>query len=62
MMLWVLSFSVLGSIPHSGELAKYHTKEECQQALVGIRQEYQSKNKKIAASCTQRSTVDNNKK
>lgn len=62
MFIWVLSFSVLGSIPHSGELAKYKTKEECQQALVSIQQEYQSKNKKIAASCHQRSTVDNSKR
>lgn len=52
-LIWVLSFSVLGPIPESGELAKFNTKIECQQALEQKRQEYKEKNKKVVGTCTQ---------
>lgn len=52
-LIWVLSFSVLGSVPESGELAKYKTREECEQARAQKREEYREKNKRIVASCHQ---------
>ena len=52
-LIWVLSFSVLGSVPESGEFAKYNTQAECEQARLQKREEYQAKNKKIVATCTQ---------
>lgn len=52
-LVWVLTFSVLGSTPENGELAKFNTKQECQEALKQKREEYKDKNKKIAGSCHQ---------
>jgi hypothetical protein len=52
-LIWVLSFSVLGSAPEYGEMAKYKTREECEQARVQKREEYQAKNKRIVATCHQ---------
>jgi hypothetical protein len=53
-LIWVLSFSVLGPVPESGEQAKYNTRAECEQARVQKREEYQAKNKRIVATCIQR--------
>ena len=52
-LIWVLSFSVLGPVPESGELAKYKTQAECEQAKIQKREEYQAQNKRIVASCHQ---------
>lgn len=52
-LIWVLSFSILGPIPESGELAKFKTKQECQQALEQKREEYKTKHQRIAGSCHQ---------
>lgn len=52
-LIWVLSFSVLGPTPESGELAKYKTKQECQEALNQKREEYKPKHKKVVGSCHQ---------
>ena len=57
-IIWVLSFSVIGTTPESGELAKFKTKQECQQALEQKRQEYKEKNKKVAGSCYQTTKSD----
>lgn len=51
--VWVLSFSVLGPVPESGEMAKYKTQAECEQAREIKREEYRAKNKRIVATCTQ---------
>ena len=50
-LIWVLSFSVLGPVPDSGELAKYKTQAECEQAKAQKREEYQAQKKRIVASC-----------
>ena len=50
-LIWVLSFSVLGPVPESGELAKYKTQAECEQAKAQKREEYQAQKKRIVASC-----------
>ena len=51
MLIWVLSFSVLGPVPEYGEQAKYKTREECEQARVQKREEFRAQNKQIVATC-----------
>ena len=50
--IWVLSFTVLGAVPKHGELAKYGTKAECEQALVGLKQEAQAQRQQLTGRCT----------
>ena len=50
-LIWVLSFSVLGPVPESGEQAKYKTQAECEQARIQKREEYQAQKKRIVATC-----------
>jgi hypothetical protein len=50
-LIWVLSFSVLGPVPESGEQAKYKTQEECRAAVVQKREEFRAQNKRIVATC-----------
>jgi hypothetical protein len=50
-LVWVLSFSVLGPVPESGEQAKFKTQQECQAALVQKREEFRAQNKRIVATC-----------
>jgi hypothetical protein len=50
-LIWVLTFSVLGPAPESGESPKYKTKQDCLQALEQKREEYKSKNKTVVGSC-----------
>ena len=50
-LIWVLSWSVLGPVPKSGEQAKYKTQEECEQARAQKQEEFRSQNKKIVARC-----------
>ena len=50
-LIWVLSFSVLGPVPESGEQAKYKTQAECEQAKAQKREEFKSQNKRIVATC-----------
>lgn len=49
--IWVLSFTVLGAVPKHGELAKYGTKAECEQALTGLKQEAQRQNQQLTGRC-----------
>ena len=49
-LIWVLSFSVLGPVPESGELAKYKTQAECEQARAQKREEFRAQNKQIVAT------------
>jgi hypothetical protein len=50
-LIWVLSFSVLGPVPESGEQAKFKTQAECEQARVQKREEFRAQNKQIVATC-----------
>jgi hypothetical protein len=52
-LIWVLSFSVLGPVPESGEQAKYNTRAECEQARVQKREEYRAQKKRIVTACHQ---------
>jgi hypothetical protein len=52
-LIWVLSFSVLGPVPEYGELAKYKTQAECEQARAQKQEEFRSQNKRIVARCHQ---------
>lgn len=54
-LIWVLSFSVVGTTPEYGELAKYKSKKECQEALVQKKEEYKEKGKKLFGTCYQTS-------
>lgn len=51
MWIWVLSFTILGSNPEHGQIAKFDTKQECQIALVQLVAEEQSKGKQVVAKC-----------
>ena len=51
MLIWVLSFSVLGPVPESGEQAKFKTQEECRAAVVQKREELRAQDKQIVATC-----------
>jgi hypothetical protein len=51
-LIWVLSFSVLGPVPESGEQAKFKTQTECEQAREQKREEFRAQNKRIVTSCT----------
>lgn len=50
-LIWVLSFTVLGPVPESGEQAKFKTQEDCELARVQKREEYQAQKKRIVATC-----------
>lgn len=49
--VWVLTYTVLGSNPEHRSFDKYQTREECVQALAGIRQQKKEEGKKIAGEC-----------
>lgn len=50
-LIWVLSWSVLGPVPESGEQAKYKTQADCEQAKAQKREEFRVQNKQIVAAC-----------
>jgi hypothetical protein len=50
-LIWVLSFSVLGPVPESGEQAKFKTQAECEQARIQKSEEFRAQNKKIVTTC-----------
>ena len=50
-LIWVLSWSVLGPVPESGEQAKFKTQAECEQARAQKREEFRAQNKQIVATC-----------
>lgn len=52
-LIWVLTWSVLGPVPESGEQAKFKTQAECEQAQVQKREEYRAQHKRIVATCHQ---------
>lgn len=52
-LIWVLSWSVLGPVPESGEQAKFKTQAECEQARIQKREEFRAQNKQIVATCHQ---------
>ena len=52
-LIWVLTFSVLGPTPEYGEVPKFNTKQECQEALKQKREEYKPKHKTVVGSCHQ---------
>ena len=51
-VVWVLSFTVLGPVPEYKTFAKYKTKQGCEQALEQFKAEYKTNKKSIAGSCT----------
>lgn len=49
--IWVLVFSVLGSTPEHGQISIFKTKQECEVAIIVLKQDYKSKNKEVVATC-----------
>lgn len=50
-LVWVLSWSVLGPVPESGEQAKFATRADCEQARVQKRDEYQERKLRVVTAC-----------
>lgn len=50
-IIWVLTFTVLGTNAEHKTFAKYNTKQECEQALVAAKEEYKDKKQKISGAC-----------
>ena len=50
-IVWVLTLTVLGTVSEHKEFAKYKTKQECEQALVQMKEEYKEKKQKISGAC-----------
>ena len=51
MWVWVLSFSILGSKPEHGQIAKFETKQECIRALDQKKQEAMSRGRELVGRC-----------
>lgn len=51
MWVWVLTFTILGSKPEHGQIAKFATKPECQQALIAKKQESEQRGKELVGAC-----------
>ena len=50
-LVWVLSWSVLGPVPESGEQAKFATKADCELARAQKQDEYRAKQQKVVTAC-----------
>jgi len=51
MWVWILSFTVLGSNPDHGRIAKFETKQQCLQALQAKKEEERLKGKEVVGKC-----------
>jgi hypothetical protein len=51
MWIWVLSFTILGSQPEHGQIAKFETKQQCQIALTQKKQQEAAKGRELVGSC-----------
>jgi hypothetical protein len=49
--VWVLAFTILGSRPEHGHIAKFETKQQCQQALVQKKEQEAAKGRELVGSC-----------
>lgn len=52
MWTWALAISILGSSPEHITIAKFETRELCEQAATLKRQEYLAKSKEIVTRCS----------
>ena len=50
-LVWVLSWSVLGPVPESGEQAKFATRADCELARSQKQDEYRAKRQKVVTVC-----------
>ena len=50
-LVWVLSWSVLGPVPESGEQAKFATKADCELARSQKQDEYRGKKLRVVTAC-----------
>ena len=50
-LIWVLSWTVLGPVPESGEQAKFATRADCEQARVQKQDEYREKKLRVVTAC-----------
>ena len=49
--VWVLTFTVLGSVPEHGNIAKFQTRAECEERLQAMKQEAKQGRKQLVGSC-----------
>ena len=51
MWVWVLSFTILGSAPEHGKIAKFETQHECLRALADKKIQEAAKKKELVGTC-----------
>ena len=52
MWIWVLTYTILGTTPEHGSIAKFQTRQECEQRLQEMRTDAKLERKQIVGSCT----------
>lgn len=51
MWVWVLTFTILGTKPEHGQIAKFETKQDCHRALILKRQEAEQRGRELVGTC-----------
>jgi hypothetical protein len=51
-VVWVLSFTIIGTTPIHGSIGKFKSKAECEQALEQRKQAAKNEKKQLAGSCS----------
>ena len=51
--VWVLSYTILGSLPEHGTISKYSTQAECLQSLEAMKQDRRSRGQQVVGTCRQ---------
>lgn len=50
--VWMLTFTILGSVPEHGTIAKFQTRSECEERLQAMRKDAQQEGKKLVGACS----------
>lgn len=50
--IWVLSFTILGTSSEHGYMAKFKTRDECEQTLILLKEEAKKQKKSLVGTCT----------
>lgn len=51
--IWVLTFTILGTTPEHGTIAKFSNRADCEERLKVMKQEANENKKKMVGSCSQ---------
>ena len=49
---WMLTFTILGSVPEHGTIAKFSNRAECEERLQAMKQEAKQDRKQLVGSCS----------